>query len=153
DRGRRRDGRRGRGWAGAPGATCRDQREREPPARAWSSIPHAAHLHPARVGLSSGPAPSACDRNVSAGLAAAARPWETPAGGDDMEDALAIILGGGRGTRLFPLTLKRSKPAVPIGGKYRLIDIPISNCLNSDLRQIFVLTQFNSESLNNHIGQ
>jgi glucose-1-phosphate adenylyltransferase len=70
-----------------------------------------------------------------------------------MEDALAIILGGGRGTRLFPLTLKRSKPAVPIGGKYRLIDIPISNCLNSDLRQIFVLTQFNSESLNNHIGQ
>src|SRR5262249_697443 len=69
--------------------------------------------------------PSACDRNVSAVLAAAARPWETPAGGDDMEDALAIILGGGRGTRLFPLTLKRSKPAVPIGGKYRLIDIPI----------------------------
>jgi len=70
-----------------------------------------------------------------------------------MEDALAIILGGGRGTRLFPLTLKRSKPAVPIGGKYRLIDIPISNCLNSNLRQIFVLTQFNSESLNKHIGQ
>jgi glucose-1-phosphate adenylyltransferase len=70
-----------------------------------------------------------------------------------MQDILAIILGGGRGTRLFPLTLKRSKPAVPIGGKYRLIDIPISNCLNSDLRQIFVLTQFNSESLNKHIGQ
>jgi glucose-1-phosphate adenylyltransferase len=70
-----------------------------------------------------------------------------------MEDALAIILGGGRGTRMFPLTLKRSKPAVPIGGKYRLIDIPISNCLNSNLRQIFVLTQFNSESLNKHIGQ
>jgi len=70
-----------------------------------------------------------------------------------MEDAFAIILGGGRGTRLFPLTLKRSKPAVPIGGKYRLIDIPISNCLNSNLRQIFVLTQFNSESLNKHIGQ
>jgi glucose-1-phosphate adenylyltransferase len=70
-----------------------------------------------------------------------------------MEDVVAIILGGGRGTRLFPLTLKRSKPAVPIGGKYRLIDIPISNCLNSDLRRIFVLTQFNSESLNKHIGQ
>jgi glucose-1-phosphate adenylyltransferase len=69
-----------------------------------------------------------------------------------MEDVLAIILGGGRGTRLFPLTLKRSKPAVPIGGKYRLIDIPISNCLNSNLRHIFVLTQFNSESLNKHIG-
>jgi glucose-1-phosphate adenylyltransferase len=70
-----------------------------------------------------------------------------------MENVLAIILGGGRGTRLFPLTLKRSKPAVPIGGKYRLIDIPISNCLNSNLRRIFVLTQFNSESLNKHLTQ
>src|SRR6478672_1322808 len=70
-----------------------------------------------------------------------------------MDDVVAIILGGGRGTRLFPLTLKRSKPAVPIGGKYRLIDIPISNCLTAGLRQIFVLTQFNSESLNKHIGQ
>jgi glucose-1-phosphate adenylyltransferase len=69
-----------------------------------------------------------------------------------MDDVQAIILGGGRGTRLFPLTLRRSKPAVPIGGKYRLIDIPISNCLNSNLRHIFVLTQFNSESLNKHIG-
>jgi glucose-1-phosphate adenylyltransferase len=69
-----------------------------------------------------------------------------------MDDVLAIILGGGRGTRLFPLTLKRSKPAVPIGGKYRLIDIPISNCLNANLRQIFVLTQFNSESLNKHVA-
>ena len=69
-----------------------------------------------------------------------------------MDDLLAIILGGGRGTRLFPLTLKRSKPAVPIGGKYRLIDIPISNCLNAGLRHIFVLTQFNSESLNTHIA-
>jgi glucose-1-phosphate adenylyltransferase len=69
-----------------------------------------------------------------------------------MDNLLAIILGGGRGTRLFPLTLKRSKPAVPIGGKYRLIDIPISNCLNAGLRHIFVLTQFNSESLNTHIA-
>jgi glucose-1-phosphate adenylyltransferase len=68
-----------------------------------------------------------------------------------MEDALAVILGGGRGSRLFPLTLHRSKPAVPIGGKYRLIDIPISNCLNSNLRRIFVLTQYNSESLNKHL--
>jgi glucose-1-phosphate adenylyltransferase len=68
-----------------------------------------------------------------------------------MNDALAVILGGGRGTRLFPLTLHRSKPAVPIGGKYRLIDIPVSNCLNSDLRRIFVLTQYNSESLNKHL--
>jgi glucose-1-phosphate adenylyltransferase len=71
----------------------------------------------------------------------------------DMEDVLGVILGGGRGSRLFPLTLPRSKPAVPIGGKYRLIDIPISNCLNSNLRRIFVLTQYNSESLNKHLTQ
>ena len=66
---------------------------------------------------------------------------------------LAIILGGGQGSRLFPLTQTRSKPAVPIGGKYRLIDVPISNCLHADLRRIFVLTQFNSASLNRHISQ
>src|SRR5512134_2877911 len=70
-----------------------------------------------------------------------------------MNDALAVILGGGRGSRLFPLTFHRSKPAVPIAGKYRLIDIPVSNCLNSDLRRIFVLTQYNSESLNKHLYQ
>ncbi|NBC27723.1 MAG: glucose-1-phosphate adenylyltransferase [Bacteroidetes bacterium] len=64
---------------------------------------------------------------------------------------IAIILGGGRGTRLHPLTGLRSKPAVPVAGKYRLVDIPISNCLNSDIRKIFVLTQFNSASLNRHI--
>ena len=69
------------------------------------------------------------------------------------DDILAIILGGGRGTRLFPLTYKRSKPAVPIAGKYRLIDIPISNCINANIRRIFVLTQFNSESLNQHISR
>jgi glucose-1-phosphate adenylyltransferase len=69
-----------------------------------------------------------------------------------MQDTIAVILGGGRGSRLFPLTLHRSKPAVPIGGKYRLIDIPISNCLSSDLRRIFVLTQYNSESLNKHVN-
>jgi glucose-1-phosphate adenylyltransferase len=69
-----------------------------------------------------------------------------------MEDTtIAIILGGGRGTRLDPLTRHRSKPAVPIAGKYRLVDIPISNCLNSRIRKIFVLTQFNSASLNRHI--
>jgi len=68
-------------------------------------------------------------------------------------DLLAIILGGGRGTRLFPLTYRRSKPAVPIAGKYRLIDIPISNCLNSGVGRIFVLTQFNSESLNQHMSR
>jgi glucose-1-phosphate adenylyltransferase len=64
---------------------------------------------------------------------------------------ISIILGGGQGSRLFPLTETRSKPAVPIGGKYRLVDIPISNCLNSGLNRIFVLTQFNSASLNKHI--
>mgnify|MGYP002623817236 FL=1 len=64
---------------------------------------------------------------------------------------ISLILGGGAGTRLFPLTKERSKPAVPIGGKYRLIDIPISNCLNSGVRRMFVLTQFNSASLNQHI--
>ncbi|OFV86831.1 MAG: glucose-1-phosphate adenylyltransferase, partial [Acidobacteria bacterium RBG_16_70_10] len=69
-----------------------------------------------------------------------------------MNDALAVILGGGRGTRLFPLTNERSKPAVPIAGKYRLIDIPLSNCLNSELPRIFVLTQYNSESLNKHLA-
>lgn len=64
---------------------------------------------------------------------------------------IALILGGGAGSRLAPLTTQRSKPAVPIGGKYRLIDIPISNCLNSGVKRMFVLTQFNSASLNQHI--
>jgi len=69
-----------------------------------------------------------------------------------MKKVIAMILGGGQGKRLFPLTMYRSKPAVPIGGKYRLIDIPISNCLHSDIKDIYVLTQYNSESLNNHIN-
>ena len=69
------------------------------------------------------------------------------------DDVLAIILGGGQGARLFPLTGERSKPAVPIGGKYRLIDLPVSNCLHADIRRIFVLTQFNSASLNRHVSQ
>jgi glucose-1-phosphate adenylyltransferase len=64
---------------------------------------------------------------------------------------VAIILGGGAGTRLYPLTASRSKPAVPIAGKYRLVDIPISNCINSNINRMFVLTQFNSASLNKHI--
>jgi len=70
-----------------------------------------------------------------------------------MNDVLTLILGGGRGTRLYPLTHMRSKPAVPIGGKYRLIDIPISNCLHAGLKRIYVLTQFNSASLNRHVAQ
>ncbi|MGM0431948.1 MAG: glucose-1-phosphate adenylyltransferase [Spirochaetota bacterium] len=69
-----------------------------------------------------------------------------------MTDTLAIVLGGGKGTRLFPLTKERSKPAVPFGGKYRLVDIPISNCINSDLKRIYILTQYNSASLHNHIS-
>ena len=69
-----------------------------------------------------------------------------------MRSVLAIILGGGQGSRLFPLTQLRSKPAVPIGGKYRLIDVPISNCLHADIRRIYVLTQFNSASLNRHVS-
>ncbi|TAF45147.1 MAG: glucose-1-phosphate adenylyltransferase [Sphingobacteriales bacterium] len=67
------------------------------------------------------------------------------------EKVISIILGGGQGSRLYPLTASRSKPAVPIAGKYRLVDIPISNCINSNLKRIFVLTQFNSASLNKHI--
>ena len=70
---------------------------------------------------------------------------------DTHKKTLALILGGGRGTRLHPLTEQRSKPAVPLAGKYRLVDIPISNCLNSRINKIFVLTQFNSASLNRHI--
>ena len=69
-----------------------------------------------------------------------------------ISDTLAIVLGGGQGARLFPLTATRSKPAVPIGGKYRLIDLPVSGCLHADIRRIFVLTQFNSASLNRHIS-
>ncbi|WP_178987966.1 MULTISPECIES: glucose-1-phosphate adenylyltransferase [Winogradskyella] len=67
------------------------------------------------------------------------------------DKVLSIILGGGQGSRLYPLTEKRSKPAVPIAGKYRLVDIPISNCINSEIKRMFVLTQFNSASLNKHI--
>src|SRR5215216_6205222 len=68
------------------------------------------------------------------------------------ERTLAVIMGGGAGTRLFPLTKERSKPAVPLAGKYRIVDIPISNCINSGLRRIYVLTQFNSTSLHTHIN-
>ena len=68
------------------------------------------------------------------------------------DKTLAIVMGGGSDTRLFPLTEKRAKPAVPLGAKYRLVDIPISNCINSGFRQIYVLTQFNSESLHRHIA-
>jgi glucose-1-phosphate adenylyltransferase len=72
---------------------------------------------------------------------------------DPMNRVLAVILGGGAGTRLFPLTRHRAKPAVPLAGKYRLVDVPISNCINSGIERIFVVTQFNSASLNNHIAR
>jgi glucose-1-phosphate adenylyltransferase len=82
-------------------------------------------------------------------------PTPTPVGAalapGTVQRTLAIIMGGGAGTRLFPLTKDRAKPAVPLGGKYRIVDIPISNCLNSGLRSIYVLTQFNSMSLHRHI--
>ena len=69
----------------------------------------------------------------------------------NMNHVAGIILGGGKGTRLYPLTKERSKPAVPLGGKYRLVDIPVSNCINSGIKKIFVITQFNSESLNRSV--
>jgi len=70
-----------------------------------------------------------------------------------IQSVLGIILGGGAGTRLYPLTKKRAKPAVPLGANYRLIDIPVSNCLNSNISKIYVLTQFNSASLNRHLSR
>src|SRR5215475_1118796 len=73
--------------------------------------------------------------------------------GRRMKRVVAIILGGGAGTRLYPLTKLRAKPAVPLGAKYRLIDIPISNCINSEIHRIYVLTQFNSASLNRHLAR
>jgi glucose-1-phosphate adenylyltransferase len=77
-------------------------------------------------------------------------PWTSTLRPDQI---VAVIMGGGAGTRLFPLTKDRAKPAVPLAGKYRLVDIPISNCINSDLRRIFLLTQFNSGSLHRHIQE
>src|SRR5947199_3369707 len=71
----------------------------------------------------------------------------------NISNVLSVIMGGGQGTRLFPLTKERAKPAVPLAGKYRLVDIPISNCINSGLRRVYLLTQFNSASLHRHISQ
>src|SRR5436190_10933889 len=76
----------------------------------------------------------------------------TPRQSANTSNVLSVIMGGGQGTRLFPLTKERSKPAVPLAGKYRIVDIPISNCINSGLRRIYVLTQFNSTSLHRHIN-
>ncbi|MDC0143690.1 glucose-1-phosphate adenylyltransferase [Verrucomicrobia bacterium] len=71
----------------------------------------------------------------------------------DPDAVLSVVMGGGRGTRLFPLTRERAKPAVPLAGKYRLVDVPISNCINSGLKRVYLLTQFNSASLHRHISQ
>ena len=71
----------------------------------------------------------------------------------NVSNVLSVIMGGGQGTRLFPLTKDRAKPAVPLAGKYRLVDIPISNCINSGFRRIYILTQFNSASLHRHISR
>jgi glucose-1-phosphate adenylyltransferase len=70
-----------------------------------------------------------------------------------LDDSLVIVLAGGAGERLYPLTKERAKPAVPLAGKYRIVDIPISNCINSGLRRVYLLTQFNSASLHRHISQ
>ena len=70
-----------------------------------------------------------------------------------MQNVTTIILGGGRGERLYPLTKERAKPSVPMAGKFRLIDIPMSNCIHSGLEEIWILTQFNSASLNRHIAE
>src|ERR1017187_5951373 len=71
----------------------------------------------------------------------------------NVSNVLSVIMGGGQGSRLFPLTKDRAKPAVPLAGKYRLVDIPISNCINSGYRRIYILTQFNSTSLHGHISR
>ena len=71
----------------------------------------------------------------------------------DMQSVVSVILGGGAGTRLYPLTRRRAKPAVPLGGSFRLIDVPMSNCFNSGISKIYVLTQFNSTSLNRHLAR
>ena len=81
------------------------------------------------------------------------RPAESETDSILRRSTLSIVMGGGAGTRLFPLTKDRAKPAVPLAGKYRLVDIPISNCINSGLRQVYVLTQYNSASLNRHLSR
>ncbi|KAL3700439.1 hypothetical protein R1sor_018461 [Riccia sorocarpa] len=100
-----------------------------------------------------------CRRLVSRTVVAPRAVSDTPESGENClspdagRSVLGIILGGGAGTRLYPLTKKRAKPAVPLGANYRLIDIPVSNCINSNIQKIYVLTQFNSASLNRHLSR
>ncbi|CAA0843404.1 Glucose-1-phosphate adenylyltransferase large subunit 2- chloroplastic [Striga hermonthica] len=92
-------------------------------------------------------------RDINREMAACESSYQEESPKADPSTVASIILGGGAGTRLFPLTSKRAKPAVPIGGCYRLIDVPMSNCINSGIRKIFILTQFNSFSLNRHLAR
>ncbi|KAL9233111.1 hypothetical protein vseg_008146 [Gypsophila vaccaria] len=91
--------------------------------------------------------------SLTADFAAEAKVKDLEASKKDAKTVAAIILGGGAGTRLFPLTKRRAKPAVPIGGAYRLIDVPMSNCINSGINKVYILTQFNSASLNRHLAR
>src|SRR5205085_6116215 len=111
--------------------------------RGWDSRALAKHCATARFSP-----PSTCAAREDR-----IKAMSSPEAHRAMSKTLAVIMGGGAGTRLFPLTKDRAKPAVPLAGKYRLVDIPISNCINSDLRRIFLLTQFNSSSLHRHIQE
>nr|CAD1831450.1 unnamed protein product [Ananas comosus var. bracteatus] len=108
-------------------------------------------LHPRR--RRSGSSAAAAPVVVSPRAVSDSRSSQTCLDPDASRSVLGIILGGGAGTRLYPLTKKRAKPAVPLGANYRLIDIPVSNCLNSNISKIYVLTQFNSASLNRHLSR
>ncbi|CAJ2649540.1 unnamed protein product [Trifolium pratense] len=110
------------------------------------------------VGGSNGCIKNVTRKNISMSLTAADVATESKLKEEDAEKrdpstVVAVILGGGAGTRLFPLTKRRAKPAVPIGGAYRLIDVPMSNCINSGINKVYILTQFNSASLNRHIAR
>src|SRR5262250_3792938 len=119
-------------------------RGRRTPSIAATGCAVGSHLRPDHVTVHY----RACSRRCRTGARATQHPE-----GPLVKRVLAIILGGGAGTRLYPLTKLRAKPAVPLAAKYRLIDIPISNCINSEIERIYVLTQFNSASLNRHIAR
>jgi glucose-1-phosphate adenylyltransferase len=110
---------------------------------------------PSSSARSTGRKTAARKRAIRAAVAVSGEPATSVASVEDQrtDNVLSIILGGGAGTRLYPLTKKRAKPAVPLGANYRLIDIPVSNCINSDINKVYCLTQFNSASLNRHLSQ
>ncbi|KAK6245442.1 hypothetical protein QUC31_000234 [Theobroma cacao] len=117
-------------------------------AQLWKSLRAAKGVKNAKPGVAYSVLTPDIDKKT---LKFQAPVFETPQA--DPKNVASIILGGGAGTRLFPLTSKRAKPAVPIGGCYRLIDVPMSNCINSGIKKIFILTQFNSFSLNRHLAR